>query len=87
MASVRLSPAAVADYDAILDYLERKAGTHTAERYDREFEAAFDWIAAHPGIGAPRHKFGPSDTVLILRILHGSRRVTGRAIGRARRPA
>ena len=58
MAEVRVSRAAVADFDEIMTYLERAAGRPVADRFAAEFTAVFESIAAHPGLGAPRPKLG-----------------------------
>jgi toxin ParE1/3/4 len=63
--------------------------------YAASFEALYDRLAAHPGSGAPRPRYGrhvriglvlpyvvayryvpDSDLVGVIRVLHGSRRIT-----------
>ena len=64
MAQVRISRAALADFDEIMDYLDHVAGRVVADRYAAQFTAVFDMIAVHPGAGALRHKLG-RDTRLL----------------------
>ena len=58
MADVRVSKAALADFEEIMNYLERVAGRAVADRYAAEFTNVFEAVAAHPGLGAPRPRLG-----------------------------
>jgi len=105
MAGVRLSSAAQADFDEIIDYLTGVAGNRVAADYADRLRASVNRIAAFPGIGSPRERMGPetrvtsvdpylifydggprSDTVHVLRILHGHRNITPELIARGRQP-
>jgi len=61
MATVRLTASADADIATIISDLATKAGIPIAERYADEFDALFDRLRDHPGIGPRRPKLG-SDT-------------------------
>jgi plasmid stabilization system protein ParE len=93
MPRVLVSASAYADTVGILNYLERKAGSTTADKYEALFMAVYDRLTEYPDSYAPRRKLGPhiraavvapyiviyehriGDTVNILRILHGHRRI------------
>jgi toxin ParE1/3/4 len=52
---VGLSRQADADLDDILDYSIAAHGRETAEAYLRTINAALDWLAERPHLGAPRN--------------------------------
>ena len=54
MKRVELSRQADADLDGILDYSIAAHGRDTAEAYLRTINAALDWLAERPQLGAPR---------------------------------
>ena len=66
MTSVRVSNAALADIDAILDGLVHKAGASTARRYAVDIDACVALLADFPGIGAPRPEFGPLTRISLV---------------------
>ncbi len=93
MATVRYSPAAEADLDAILDDLNRKDPA-VAARYAAEFEQKGHALSQFPEIGRSRPEIAPNlrstlvrsyvifyraegDAVQILRILHGKMDLRG----------
>jgi len=57
MARVRLSPAALADFDSIIDHLVEVAGNRTAADYAERIQAALNRLVMFPGLGAPRPRF------------------------------
>ena len=75
----------------IIAYLAGKAGYDVAARYIASFEKLYDRLADHPNSGARRPALGPQvrigilppyiettdDTVIVLRIVHGRRKITG----------
>jgi toxin ParE1/3/4 len=67
MAKVQLSIVARADYDEIMDYLRNAGGQAVVDRYQADFFAAFDQIAAFPGSGAPRRNLGATVRLLVLK--------------------
>jgi toxin ParE1/3/4 len=94
-----LSPAALRDFDQILDYLIQEAGPNVAAKYRRSFMHLFALLGDHPALGASRSRLGRQvrlaviapylvlyryqrDTVTVLRILHGRRRITGAMLRR-----
>jgi len=105
MAEFRLSRAAQADFDEIVDYLRQVAGNRVASDYGDRLRATINRVAQSPGIGSPRQFLGPetrqtgvcpylifydggpgSETVHVLRILHGRRNITPQLIARGREP-
>lgn len=105
MAGFRLSSAAQADFDEIIDYLVNVAGSRIAVDYAERLRASVNLVAQSPGIGSPRRHLGPetrvtivrpylifydggprSETVHVLRILHGHRNITPELIARGRVP-
>src|SRR3954468_20300601 len=81
---------AESDVGDILNYLEQYAGLEVAESYDRRFRHAIERVVRDPATGAPRSATRMAivwpylliydhaqaeDTVTLLRILHGRRRV------------
>jgi toxin ParE1/3/4 len=66
VAVIRVSPAALADIEEIMDYLIAVAGQALAAKYEHDFNALFERIAAHPGIGAPRPKLGRNVRIMTV---------------------
>jgi len=66
MASVVVSPYALADQDDILRYLAREAGLPTVEKYDAAFRALLLRLADFPGIGAPRPGLGDGIRIYVI---------------------
>ena len=54
MTPVEFSREADADLDNILDYSIAAHGRETAEAYLRTIDAAIEWLAERPQLGAPR---------------------------------
>ena len=86
MGDYRLSPRAVRDLDAILDWSVGRWGRRRGEAYLRDLSRVFDLIAEHPGIARLRSETAPpvrvhphqshlviyraDPTVEILRVMH-----------------
>jgi plasmid stabilization system protein ParE len=60
MARVIVSPDAEADAIEIIDYLENRAGSATAEKYGLLFTKVYDRLAADPDMYAVRPRLGPN---------------------------
>jgi plasmid stabilization system protein ParE len=58
MATVRLSNAARADFDDIIDHLVVVAGSRIAREYAENIRASMNRLADFPGIGTPRRALG-----------------------------
>jgi plasmid stabilization system protein ParE len=105
MAEFRLSTAAQADFNQIIDYLADVAGNRVAADYAERLRGSVNLIAEFPGIGAPRSNLGAetrvmivkpylvfydggphSESVHVLRILHGHRNITPELIASGREP-
>ena len=105
MAEFRLSTAAQADFNEIIDYLAEVAGNRIAADYAERLREAVNRVAHSSGIGAPRPILGPetritivhpylifyesgphSESVHVLRILHGHRNITPELIAHGREP-
>ena len=103
MAHVRISPAAQADFDSIVDELAIVKGATVATRHAAAFRRFMNQLVDNPGLGAPRRKLGArirmlivspylifyegtpkAKSVTVLRIRHGSRRITRRTIAAGR---
>ena len=54
------------DLREIIETLRRDAGSAIALRYTEAFETNFDRLVDHPGIGAPRRRFGKRARILIV---------------------
>ncbi len=60
MAEWVLSPLALSELQAILEYIAEDSGSAAAERVANDFATALDTVAASPGIGWKReHLTGP----------------------------
>lgn len=64
MTPVNTLPAADADIDDILGFLERNAGPRVAASYARRFAAVLRQLSEFPKSGAPRGKLGVEVRVL-----------------------
>ena len=99
MATVWLSAQARLDLLSTLEHLANVAGPHIARRYDDSFKRVIENLSSSAGTGSPRPHLGPetrvtsvapydggprSDSVHVLRILHGHRNITPELIARGR---
>lgn len=92
----RLKPAAIADIESILRYLDMH-NSAAAERYHRDFMEAFTQLAARPMQGQAMPEINPTarhwvippyrifyriidPDIEIMRVLHGARRITPRLL-------
>lgn len=66
MAEVRLSSAAQADFDAVIDHLADVAGKRVAAEYADRLDAALGRIAEFPGIGATRQHLGAQTRIVVV---------------------
>jgi toxin ParE1/3/4 len=66
MARVVLTNPAEADVAEIAVYLTENAGLQVAERYLREFDAAYDRLEKFPATGSPRPAFGRNTRVVLV---------------------
>ena len=57
---------ALADIEEIMDYLTAFAGNALAAKYEHGFNALFERIVAHPGIGAPRPRLGKNVRIMTV---------------------
>jgi plasmid stabilization system protein ParE len=67
MAEFRLSTAAQADFNQIIDYLADVAGNRVAADYAGRLRESVNRVAQLPGIGAPRPHFGPETRITIVK--------------------
>ena len=66
MAQLSFSHIARTDLREIIESLRQNAGSAVALKYTEAFEAHFERLVTHPGIGAPRRKFGADARILIV---------------------
>jgi toxin ParE1/3/4 len=50
----RITPRALSDLDSIADYSMQTWGAKQTEKYLKELDARFKWLAAHPNAGKSR---------------------------------
>ena len=67
MAEFRLSTAAQADFNEIIDYLADVAGNRVAADYAGRLRESVNRVAQFPGIGAPRPHFGTETRITIVK--------------------
>ena len=65
MAEFRLSTAAQADFNEIIDYLADVAGNRVAADYAERLRGSVNLVAEFPGIGAPRSNLGAETRITI----------------------
>lgn len=66
MATVHLSAQFQRDFDAIILRLAEDAGRPVAIDYAERIRICVNRLVTHPGIGAPRRKFGADARILIV---------------------
>ena len=66
MATIRFTEQFWSDFDQIIDRLERIGGGVLARKYDANIQASVDQLGTHPGLGAPRSKYGRNIRMLVF---------------------
>jgi plasmid stabilization system protein ParE len=66
MVDIRLSRAALADFDSLVEYLVDIAGNPVAADYATRIQAAINRLQVFPGIGSPRLHLGPETRMVVV---------------------